>query len=116
MKVIFQRLPFRLQVDPYLSEVIYSQKMIQTAADKTTTKEKKTRAAKRAFVVSLFDLSWRLLGAMLVPIFAGLYVDSRQSGESQTFALTGFAIGMVSGAFVMRSVIRKISRSGGDLS
>ena len=70
--------------------------------------EKKTRAAKRAFFVSLFDLSWRLLGAMLLPLFIGLYIDSRRD-SGQGFALAGFAIGMVCGALAMRSVIKNIA-------
>lgn len=79
------------------------------AALQTTNSEKKTRAAKRFFLVSLFDLSWRLLGAMLAPLFIGLYIDASMAGEGQGFALTGFALGMVSGVLVMRSVIKKIA-------
>ncbi|MGI9027876.1 MAG: hypothetical protein ACR2FM_03510 [Candidatus Saccharimonadales bacterium] len=89
--------------------------MTRTAAVKTTNKEQKTRAAKRAFIVSLFDLSWRLLGAMLLPIFLGLYIDSLRGGDGQAFALAGFAIGMVCGALVMRGVVKRIGRNGGDL-
>jgi F0F1-type ATP synthase assembly protein I len=85
------------------------------AAIEPTTKEKKKRAAQRAFVVSLFDLSWRLLGSMLLPLFIGLYIDSRVSGEDQAFALIGFASGMVAGVFVIKSVIKKISQNGGEL-
>lgn len=78
------------------------------AARKTTNSEKKTRAAKRAFYINLFDLSWRLLGAMLVPLFIGLYIDSKR-GSGQGFAVAGFAIGMVCGVLVMRGVIRKMA-------
>jgi F0F1-type ATP synthase assembly protein I len=84
------------------------------AALEPTTKDKKKRAAKRAFVVSLFDLSWRLLGAMLLPLFIGLYIDSKRGG-GQGFALAGFGIGMVLGALVIRNVINKISDKGGEL-
>ncbi len=79
-----------------------------------TTKSEKVRKAKRAFILNLFDLSWRLLGAMLLPIFVGLYIDSHRNG-GQTFALIGFAVGMVAGGLVMRDVIKKIARNGGDL-
>ena len=79
-----------------------------------TTKDNKVRAAKRAFFVSLFDLSWRLLGAMLGPLFVGLYIDSRRSG-GQGFALAGFLIGMIMGALVIRSVIKKIADRGGEI-
>lgn len=85
------------------------------AALEPTTKDKKKRAAKRAFIVSLFDLSWRLLGAMLLPLFIGLYIDSKRSGDGQGFALAGFGAGMVLGALVLRNVINKISDKGGEL-
>ena len=82
--------------------------MIKNAAIKTTD-DGKVREAKRAFFVSLFDLSWRLLSAMLLPLFAGLYIDSlRDSGQG--FAYAGFVVGMFSGAFVLRSVVRKLAK------
>ena len=83
-----------------------------TAAAETTTKDEKKRAAKRIFIVTLLDLSWRLLGAMLAPLFIGLYIDSRRD-DGQFFALTGFAIGMICGVLVLRNVIKKIARNGG---
>lgn len=83
------------------------------AAIEPTTKDKKRRAAKRAFIVSLFDLSWRLSGAMLAPLFIGLYIDSKRAG-GQGFALAGFAVGMVLGALVLRNVVKKISEKGSE--
>jgi F0F1-type ATP synthase assembly protein I len=84
------------------------------AALKTTDDESaRTRAAKRAFYVSLFDLSWRLLGAMLGPLFIGLYIDSKRDG-GQTFALIGFVLGMICGVLVIRSVVNKIAKGGSD--
>lgn len=84
---------------------------ISSAANKTTNSEAVPKA-KRAFFVSLFDLSWRLAAAMLTPLFVGLSVDSRQAGEGQGFAFTGFAIGMIAGVYVMRGVVRKIASQG----
>ena len=84
------------------------------AALEPTTNDKNKRAAKRAFIVSLFDLSWRLLGAMLAPLFIGLYIDSKRGG-GQGFALAGFVLGMVFGVFVMRNVIKKIADKGGQV-
>ena len=80
------------------------------AAHKMTTDKDngKVRAAKRVFLTSLFDLSWRLLGAMLLPLFIGLYIDS-QRGSGQGFAIAGFVVGMFCGVYAMRSVIRKIA-------
>lgn len=80
------------------------------AAQKTTP-DTETRAHKRAFFVSLFDLSWRLLGAMLLPLFIGLYIDSRMSGDGQGFAVGGFFVGMLCGIFAMRYVVRNIAGS-----
>lgn len=74
-----------------------------------TTKDEKVREAKRAFYVSLFDLSWRLLGAMLIPLFLGLYIDSRRD-NGQLFAYIGFFVGMVCGAFVIRGVVKRLSK------
>jgi F0F1-type ATP synthase assembly protein I len=85
--------------------------MTKLAAIKTT-KDEKVREAKRAFILSLFDLSWRLLGAMLAPLFIGLYIDSKRD-HGQAFALTGFVIGMICGALVLRSVVKKIAQNGG---
>lgn len=81
--------------------------MTKLAASETTD-NKEVRKAKRAFFVSLFDLSWRMLASMLLPIFLGLYIDSKRGG--QLFAYIGFAIGMVGGALVMRSVVRKLAK------
>ncbi len=79
------------------------------AAHKTTnTDDGKIRAAKRVFLTSLFDLIWRLLGAMLLPLFAGLYIDSLR-GSGQGFAVAGFLIGMICGIFAMRNIIKKMA-------
>lgn len=83
--------------------------MYTAATQKTTSKDQKTRAAKRAFFVSLFDLSWKLAGAMLAPLFIGLYLDSRR-GSGQTMTLIGFFVGMICGVMVMRNVIKNIAR------
>lgn len=83
-------------------------KTADTNVSPATGGEDKKRAAKRAFIISLFDLSWRLLGAILGPLFIGLYIDSTRAG-GQGFAITGFLIGMVLGVLVMRSVIKKLS-------
>jgi len=76
----------------------------------TTSKNQDTRAAKRAFFVNLFDLSWRLLGAMLLPLAIGIFIDS-QRDNGQPFSYAGFAVGMVCGALTLRSVVRKLSKN-----
>lgn len=71
----------------------------------------KVQKAKRAFFVSLFDLSWRMLGAMLLPIFIGMFIDSR-IGHGQVFSLIGFLVGIAGGVFIIRSIVRKLSGRG----
>jgi F0F1-type ATP synthase assembly protein I len=83
-----------------------------SSAAKTTTNTEAVPKAKRAFFVSLFDLSWRLAAAVLAPLFIGLYIDSNMAGEGQGYALAGFALGMVAGIFVMRDVVRRIAAQG----
>lgn len=82
---------------------------MMAAAKTTNERNLKTKLAKRAFLAGLFDLSWRLLGAMLVPLFAGLYIDSQRADDGQGFALGGFLVGIVLGVIVMRSVIKKMA-------
>lgn len=79
------------------------------ASETTTPKDQKARSAKRAFFVSLFDLSWKMLGAMLAPIFIGIYADDKLF-TGQKFTLAGFIIGMILGLLVIRSVVVKISK------
>lgn len=83
------------------------------AAMTTNDNSDKRRAAKRAFFVSLFDLSWRMAGAMLGPLFIGLFIDSRR-GHGQSFAFVGFFIGMICGALVIRSIVIKLSKNSSD--
>ena len=82
--------------------------MTANAASKKTNSVK---SAKRAFFVALFDLSWRLLIAMLVPIFIGLLIDSKNGG-GRGFAFAGFGVGIICGFFVMRSIVSKLAKQG----
>lgn len=86
-------------------------RVMTKAADTSTTERDRDRAnkARRLFFTNLFDLSWRLMGAMLLPILIGLYIDS-VVGRGQAFALTGFVVGMILGALVLRNVVIKLSK------
>jgi hypothetical protein len=85
--------------------------MITMAAAKTTNERNvKISLAKRAFFVNLLDLSWRLFGVMLGPLFIGLYIDSQRDGTGQGFALGGFALGMVLGVVAIRDFIVRLSK------
>ena len=82
--------------------------MIKNAAAKSTEDEK-LRSAQRSFFFALFDLTWRLLAAMLFPLLLGKYIDSiRDNGQGFTNA--GFLIGAASAAFVLYLTIRKLSK------
>lgn len=78
-------------------------------ADSKEPDPQEVSKARRLFFVSFFDLSWRLLVAMLVPIFIGMFIDS-QLNKDKTFAIIGFAVGMIGGILVLRSVIKKLSK------
>lgn len=80
------------------------------ALKSTTSNGDKSKAAKTAFFVALFDLSWRMLGAILGPLFIGLYIDSKRD-NGQGFATVGFLVGMILGVIVMRSIVRKLARN-----
>lgn len=79
------------------------------ASETTTPKEQKTRKSKRVFFASLLDLSWKMLGAMLIPIAIGMYADDKLF-SGQRYTLVGFFVGMILGVLVIRSVVVKISK------
>lgn len=83
--------------------------MMTKPADISTSDMEKTRRARRAFFVGLFDMSWRLGAGMLAPLFIGLFIDSRMAGEGQAFAILGFIIGMGVGVIIIRQIVRKLS-------
>lgn len=80
--------------------------MTKIAASKTT-KEEKVTAAKRAFILGLFDISWKLAGAFLIPVAIGLSLDK---GDSKTYGTIGIFVGVIL-AFL---VIAQIARNMGD--
>lgn len=53
--------------------------MTKIAATKTT-KPDKVRQAKRAFLLGLLDLSWKLATAFLLPTFIGVALDQAEVG------------------------------------
>ncbi len=76
----------------------------------TTTEQKKISAAKRAFFVNLLDLSWRLFGAILVPILLGAYVDSRRGDDAQGFTVLGLVSGVIFSGMVIYGLVKKIMK------
>ena len=85
--------------------------MTTKPAEISTSDDELTRRARRAFFVGLFDMSWKLGAGMLAPLFAGLFIDSRVSGDSQTFAIIGFFSGMVVGVIIIRQIVRKLGKN-----
>lgn len=79
--------------------------MTNLAAAKTT-KQEEVREAKRAFILGLFDLSWKLAGAFLLPVFAGVILD--QSRDNTYFTYIGVGLGFV----LSLLVIAQMARSG----
>lgn len=80
-----------------------------------TTEQVKVSAAKRAFFVNLLDMSWRLFGAILVPILLGAFIDSKQSSGGQGFTLAGFILAIIFAIIVIYGLVRKIMKNGGNL-
>ena len=87
--------------------------MTTKPAEISTSDAELTRRARRAFFVGLLDLTAKMSGAMLAPLFLGLFIDSRISGGGQAYAITGFLVGMVCGVLVLRGMMRGVSRNGG---
>jgi F0F1-type ATP synthase assembly protein I len=85
--------------------------MTTKPADISTSDKQLTRRARRAFFVGLFDLTWRLSGAMLLPLFVGMAIDSKIGGSGQSFSIIGFFIGMIFGVVVIRSIVKKLGVS-----
>ena len=69
----------------------------------------KVFVAKKAFFIALFDLSWKMLAAMLVPIFGGLYLD-KLTGSDKKFAYVGFVMGIIATVLVIKSVVNRLSK------
>lgn len=57
------------------------------AAALKTTRDEKVRDAKRAFILSLLDLSWRLAVVFLAPFFIGLAAGNPTAGILVGFVL-----------------------------
>lgn len=79
----------------------------------TTDKSAKISLAKRAFFVNLLDMSWRLFGAILLPILIGAYIDSKQTNQSQIFTIIGFLLAAVFSGLVIYSLVKKIMQETG---
>lgn len=78
--------------------------MTKIAASETT-KGEKVREAKRAFLLGLLDLSWKLAGSFLAPVLIGVIIDG-QKGDSKTYTTAGIFIGLVLAFLVILQLAR----------
>jgi F0F1-type ATP synthase assembly protein I len=72
----------------------------------------KVSAARKQFFSGLFDMSWRLASAFLIPVFIGVWLDS--GSEPKTFTIIGLVIGVVGSVLVIKKVVSEYSRQGGN--
>jgi F0F1-type ATP synthase assembly protein I len=73
-----------------------------------TTKETKVREAKRAFLLGLVDLSWKLAGAFLLPTLIGVALDSGK--DRQTFTIIGLIVGFIMSFLVILQIALRGNR------
>lgn len=59
-----------------------------------TTKEEKVSAARRAFILGLLDMGWRIATVFLIPVIVGVAFDWNRNG-SQTFTIAGVVVGVI---------------------
>lgn len=75
--------------------------MTMKTADKLPTDSQEVREAKRLFFLKLADLSWKLAGAFLIPVFAGLAIDASRGGDSQVFTIIGLVVGFIAAIMII---------------
>lgn len=85
--------------------------MIMAATKTTDSKDEKSRAAKRAFFVNLFDMTWKMLIAMAVPVLLGSFLDKKLNTD-QLFTAFGFLLSVVAAGFVIKSTVNGINQKG----
>lgn len=81
------------------------------AADTSTTQKDPDRASDRAkhlFVISILDLSWRLMVVFLLPTFLGVFLDNRYDTDPK-MTLVGMGIGVVGSGLIVRGIVKKLS-------
>ncbi len=85
-------------------------KMTKIAADNTTNDELANNA-RRAFLMGLFDIGWRMATAFFVPIIAGVIAD-RQKSSGQTFTIVGVVVGVILAISVIIKLAFDINKVG----
>lgn len=84
---------------------------MRKAAERSTTDKEPGRAeqARNLFLVSLFDLSWRLAAAFLIPTILGTIAD-RVFGTDPTLTIIGIVFGMITAGYVVKKVIEDLPK------
>lgn len=87
---------------------------MKRSAGKTTTSDETVKKAKRLFFVGLIDISWRLAGAIIIPVLAGYWVDSKlDSGSLCT--IIGLISGTILAGFIIYEAYKKLNREINEL-
>lgn len=86
-------------------------RVMKKAADTSTTDKDPDRAdqARNLFLVTLFDLSWRLAAAFLVPTLLGVAAD-RVFGTDPALTIVGVVLGVLAAGYTVRKVIEDLPK------
>jgi F0F1-type ATP synthase assembly protein I len=84
------------------------------SAGKTTTSEETVKKAKRLFFVGLFDISWRLAAAIIIPVVGGHWIDNK-TDSGNLFTLIGLFSGTILAGFIIYKTSKKLSEEIDEL-
>lgn len=82
------------------------------AAKQESNHQSEVSAARKQFFAGLFDMSWRLLAAFLIPVLIGVWLDGQRGGNM--FTVAGILLGTAISVFVIKKVVSEISKQGGN--
>lgn len=89
-------------------------KAMTKSAGKTTTSGETVKKAKRLFFVGLFDISWRLAAAIIVPVVAGHWLDNKQD-SGNLYTIIGLLSGTILAGFIIYRTSKKLSKEIDEL-
>ena len=87
---------------------------MKRSAGKTTTSDETVKKAKRLFFVGLLDISWRLAGAIIIPVLAGYWLDNK-ADSGNLFTITGLLFGTVLAGFTIYKAYKKLNKEINEL-
>jgi len=86
------------------------------AARKTTTIEQDARSlvsvfeARRLFLTSTIDMSWKLALSVMIPLGAGIKIDQHY-GTEPAFIFAGLLLGVIAGGLVVWKTVQKVDET-----